>query len=389
VNKRGYILTGKKRTDRPKREISRHKRSLKSEVSEGLKDYGYKAMAKYGGLLLAPDGTPVAIPSNSNPVETVEKYGKLIAKHFDYALDFLAKAETNGTVPASAWDALLDLLLVRGWVQIYGGEIVAGSISSTLLKRIKALVINGQISWPDDSIVHFIDANSGKAKYEAPFEELDELTRIKDLKLLSSKTRQTPRKTTRSDREELDAIVDSLLTDKELILEAKSFRQLMMGSESGRRSRARKMQTKPPEVYDDEDGNEVMRFNFKAIPSTTGNRQKGYALFKRRKGRGRPTKLENTPVEVSCSCPDYKYRWEVANKKAGSSRIIFSNGKDPNITNPTFRPGLCKHLIALGSYISGLRFEDEPEPEEVEEPEVEEVEVETEEIEDEDSLQEE
>lgn len=50
---------------------------------------------------------------------------------------------------------------------------------------------------------------------------------------------------------------------------------------------------------------------------------------------------------LSCSCPDFMYRWEVAlhNKKAAD--VEYSNGAAPNTTNPAQKPAMCKHLIAV------------------------------------------
>jgi len=56
-------------------------------------------------------------------------------------------------------------------------------------------------------------------------------------------------------------------------------------------------------------------------------------------------------VKVSCSCPDYCFRWEVANHYQKASDIIYSNGEPPTETNAELRPGLCKHLIALRTLI--------------------------------------
>ena len=52
-------------------------------------------------------------------------------------------------------------------------------------------------------------------------------------------------------------------------------------------------------------------------------------------------------VKVSCSCPDYMYRWEFANAQVGAGDIIYGNGDAPDETNPKYNPGLCKHLLAL------------------------------------------
>lgn len=46
-------------------------------------------------------------------------------------------------------------------------------------------------------------------------------------------------------------------------------------------------------------------------------------------------------VKVSCSCPDYCFRFEFANHTVGASDIIYSNGEPPDETNPNYNPGLC------------------------------------------------
>lgn len=53
----------------------------------------------------------------------------------------------------------------------------------------------------------------------------------------------------------------------------------------------------------------------------------------------------HSKVWCSCSCEHYKYRLEAANALYGSATIIFSNGALPRITNPGYRPQLCKHLF--------------------------------------------
>lgn len=60
---------------------------------------------------------------------------------------------------------------------------------------------------------------------------------------------------------------------------------------------------------------------------------------------------KNLNVKVSCSCPDYTFRWEYANHKAGASDIVYSNGEPPVETNPNMKPGLCKHGLALAKYL--------------------------------------
>lgn len=50
---------------------------------------------------------------------------------------------------------------------------------------------------------------------------------------------------------------------------------------------------------------------------------------------------------VSCSCGDNTFRWEVANTLRGASDIEYSNGELPEIRNPKLRSSLCKHLLKL------------------------------------------
>ena len=52
-------------------------------------------------------------------------------------------------------------------------------------------------------------------------------------------------------------------------------------------------------------------------------------------------------VISSCSCADFKYRWEVALNHKQAAEIEYSNGELPVIRNPSMRAAQCKHLIAL------------------------------------------
>ncbi len=56
-------------------------------------------------------------------------------------------------------------------------------------------------------------------------------------------------------------------------------------------------------------------------------------------------------VKVSCSCPDFTFRWEVANHRAGVSDIKYSNGEPPTTTNPNMKPGGCKHILAMAKFL--------------------------------------
>ncbi|QBQ74619.1 hypothetical protein BcepSauron_239 [Burkholderia phage BcepSauron] len=52
-------------------------------------------------------------------------------------------------------------------------------------------------------------------------------------------------------------------------------------------------------------------------------------------------------VAVSCSCPDFRYRWEVALNRKQAAEIEYSNGELPVIRNPRMTTSSCKHLFKL------------------------------------------
>lgn len=101
-------------------------------------------------------------------------------------------------------------------------------------------------------------------------------------------------------------------------------------------------------------------FNFKANPSTTGLRHRGYVKFFKPKNKNpKNVPLQHLECLVDCECPDFRYRWAWANKQRQSSVVGPSSlnqawNKAPKITNPSGRPGLCKHILATRAYIYGL-----------------------------------
>lgn len=56
-------------------------------------------------------------------------------------------------------------------------------------------------------------------------------------------------------------------------------------------------------------------------------------------------------VKVSCSCPDHMYRFEWALWKKGAADLVYSNGEAPDITNPGYLGGCCKHVVALWFFL--------------------------------------
>lgn len=101
-------------------------------------------------------------------------------------------------------------------------------------------------------------------------------------------------------------------------------------------------------------------FNFKANPSTTGLRHRGYVkFFKPLHKNPKNVPLQHLDCLVDCTCPDFRYRWAWANKQRGSSVVGPQSlnqawNRAPRKTNPTGAPGLCKHILAARQFIYGL-----------------------------------
>lgn len=56
---------------------------------------------------------------------------------------------------------------------------------------------------------------------------------------------------------------------------------------------------------------------------------------------------EDRHVKLSCSCPDFLYRHEVALFTHDGADIEYSNGDYPKETNPLLHPSCCKHCLAF------------------------------------------
>lgn len=146
------------------------------------------------------------------------------------------------------------------------------------------------------------------------------------------------------------------MTARQYICERLSFNQLYGMSEPKRVERS--LDVKGPSLTIEAfHGGERYFFNFKSRENTEKRRHKGHITFFPPRGRNVP--LQRLECEVDCSCKDYRYRWAWSNKQRGSGRVgnATFNGawnRAPRITNPTNRPGLCKHLLALKRYIYGL-----------------------------------
>ena len=137
---------------------------------------------------------------------------------------------------------------------------------------------------------------------------------------------------------------------RRLLTERMTFSQLLRMSTPARKNRAKDMKVTKLPVMSGRNG-KYWIFQYKSGPSnnTTGQSWKGRITFP--KGR-KSTNAENLFCEVDCGCPDYKYRWAYANSRKDAGPIGFNslnknNGQPSNTTNPKFRTGMCKHLIAL------------------------------------------
>ena len=141
------------------------------------------------------------------------------------------------------------------------------------------------------------------------------------------------------------------------ILERLTYDKLFRVSDPARVTRSLEVRGPPLEIDSYQD-TVYYAFNFKSYPSTTGLRHRGYIKFFKPKS-GKPMPLQHVECVVDCMCPDYKYRWAWANKQRGSSTVGPQSlnqawNRAPRKTNPTGKPGLCKHILAARQYIYGL-----------------------------------
>lgn len=145
---------------------------------------------------------------------------------------------------------------------------------------------------------------------------------------------------------------------KNCLCEELSFSQLFNLSEPKRVVRSKTVSGPPLELRAFDDA-EYHIFNFKSNPSTTGLRHHGYIKL------SKPNKSEpltEIPCLVDCTCQDYRYRWAWTNKQKGAGKVGQGSmnqalNRAPRITNPTNRPGLCKHILALKDYIEGVMWD--------------------------------
>lgn len=140
--------------------------------------------------------------------------------------------------------------------------------------------------------------------------------------------------------------------------ETLSFSRLFNLSEPKRIVRSNTVKGPPLDIRAFDDA-QYHIFDFKSNPSTTGLRHHGYIKFDKPK-RNQP--LSEIPCHVDCTCQDYRYRYAWTNKQRGSGKVgphslNQAHNRSPRITNPTNKPGLCKHILALKNYIQGMMWD--------------------------------
>ncbi len=62
---------------------------------------------------------------------------------------------------------------------------------------------------------------------------------------------------------------------------------------------------------------------------------------------GKEKRIIASSVEMSCDCEAFMYWSEVALNRKGAAPIMFSNGDDPVVRNPSLTPFPCKHLVRV------------------------------------------
>lgn len=143
---------------------------------------------------------------------------------------------------------------------------------------------------------------------------------------------------------------------KFFLAERLTYDKLFRISDPKRVTRSLSVRGPPLEVHSYQNGM-YYAFNYKSYPSTTGLRHRGYVKFVKPKNANTP--LQHLECLVDCTCPDYKFRWAWANKQRGSGQVGASSmnqawNRAPRKTNPSGKPGLCKHILAARRFIYGM-----------------------------------
>lgn len=158
---------------------------------------------------------------------------------------------------------------------------------------------------------------------------------------------------------EWDSIYPMEILWSPVLLEYKFTTMIKKTDRARLRKAENEMKTKPPTVIDMGKGKSKLEFNFKANPSSEKKRHKGYLIHK-----------DGEAVELYCNCADFYYRiwWVMRQKGFARYNPMLKYGRydprthapsydekhtqdPPEVTNPTGKLFVCKHLAALKDYI--------------------------------------
>lgn len=154
---------------------------------------------------------------------------------------------------------------------------------------------------------------------------------------------------------------------RQVLTERMSFRDLLRGSERGRKDRSKYVNTRSLRVASTDEG-ESWLFTYKSqgIHSTTGTRWHGYIRFFKENVSSEEN-AENLDCKVNCDCPDYRFRYAYNNHKSDAGDLGQNNGQPPRPRSQggvgDYGNGICKHLIALSEYLKTQTSPEAPEPE--------------------------
>jgi hypothetical protein len=273
---------------------------------------------------MAPDRNVVPIPKGMGPENALQAFLSPLMKYYEsirnLALDFYEKV---GHITPAFFDKLQDDLMDAGWTLMYQKELSVDVLTDKMVKRLKEPLRLLNLGLSTEISIQ-----------QQPSQFLGEISIAEFLQA------NTARQVLRNMQESVDRRVSE-----------RTYSDLHSSSDSGRKGRSSNVYVRPPKAITDAYGNDVLEYSFKSQNSTTGNRQTGYIRFL---GGGE----ETSDVEVFCSCPDYKFRYEHVNWKDGSA----SEPKDPKTkafpikTNPSGDIGLCKHLLAASKYVDGMEI---------------------------------
>src|ERR1035437_1706457 len=103
---------------------------------------------------------------------------------------------------------------------------------------------------------------------------------------------------------------------RQVLTETMSFRDLLRGSESGRKQRGRQDVNARSMRVTTMDGNEAWTFRYKSNPSSTGKPWHGFIKFLK-KDVSEKDNAEDIDCMVDCDCPDFRFRYAYNNAQAG------------------------------------------------------------------------